>query len=125
ECASAMACASASDACSAAYWARPCDNSDDHCCTWASWAALIRVAVMPLSVDVRSNERSCVTAAVDEDAGGGSRCGRITAASTTVQTTTARRSGTNPLTLLSLKSPYPGALFRPERGAKTSGGTAQ
>jgi hypothetical protein len=57
---------------------------------------------------VRSNERNWVIeAVVVEVAAGGSRCGRITAARTKVQTTTARRSGTNPLTLLTLKSPYP------------------
>src|SRR5713226_6390198 len=82
----------------------PSDSSDVHCCTWAFWAAWVRLALDWLRAEVRSYELSWVTAAL-EVAAGCPTCGRITVARTTLQTTTALSSGIT-LTLL-LESPYP------------------
>ncbi len=74
----------------------PCDSSEVHCCTWASWAARVRFVFNWVRAELRSKELSWVTAAVDAGAAGGPICGRITVASTMVHTTTALNSGTTP-----------------------------
>src|SRR6266852_3171186 len=94
--------------CSAWYWAMPCDSSEVHCWTWAAWAACVRFAFNWVSAELRSKELNWVTAAVDiAGAAGGPMCGRITVPSTMVHTTTALKSGTTPLTLLSFEVALP------------------
>src|ERR1700694_2359603 len=103
----------------------PCSSSCAHAFTCASWAACTRSAWVGPTTDGRSKELSWVTAIPAVVRAGGSTRGRITVASRTVQTMTARNSGSNPLrSYLEVALPL-GRCSGLSSERERSGGTAQ
>src|ERR1700680_2717336 len=106
----AMRSASAWAAARAASWAwystMPWSSSWDHALTCAAWAAWARWSRACRTTERRSYELSWVTATLAMGWVGGASRGKMMVARTTVQTATARSSGSK-LFRSSLKSPYP------------------
>src|SRR5205809_749527 len=85
-------------------------------------AACTRWFLVCCTTELRSKELSWVTAIETDCWAGGARRGRTTLTRITTHTSTARNSGSKPLSAPSLDSPYPWGGVRPERSERGRGG---